>query len=45
MYSRDGLDDVASCTLNFSSVSTFWHVFRCQLKYWVCTQKVTGFWQ
>ena len=32
------LDDVASCVLYFSSVSTFWHVFYCQLKYWVFTK-------
>jgi len=32
-------DDV----LYFSVVSTFLHVFYCQLKCWVCWQHLTGF--
>jgi len=31
MVSRDGLNDVASSIPYFSSVSTYWHVFYCQL--------------
>jgi hypothetical protein len=37
------LDDVIICVLYFSSVSTFWLVFYCQLQCWVYWQKVTGF--
>jgi len=37
------LDDVITCVLYFSSVSTFWLVFYCQLQCWVCWQKVTWF--
>jgi len=52
LYSRErnhwisvcvSLDDVASCGLYFLSVSTFWHVFYCQLKCWMCLQNLPGF--
>jgi hypothetical protein len=37
------LDDVASCVLYFSSVSTFWQVFYCHLNCWVCWHNLTAF--
>jgi len=52
LYSRErthwisvcmSLDDVASCGLYFSSVSTFWHVFYYQLKCWMCLQNLPRF--
>jgi len=38
-----GVDDVASCVLYISSINIFWHVLYCQLKSWVCWQKLAGF--
>jgi hypothetical protein len=36
-------DDVASCILYVLLVSTYWHVFYCQLKFWMCWQNLTRF--
>jgi len=41
MVSRDGLDNVANCILYFPSFRTFWNALYCQVKRWVCWQKLT----